>query len=496
MPSSLRPYVTAGVALVGASLIVVTPAPSPRLAIHTHPVQLTSTGGSDDAISVIDAPNHLAGIIVGGSGIPIPQLEGSYVEDANDLYIQRILPGAHSMGVFTPEGASPIFSGVQSLPIDTSLQQDVYMMNSYVTENVAGGNTVAVYGESQSAMASSELMPMLQQEGIPADAVKFVLVGDVDNPDGGWGARFDATLPAFTTSFNVSTPADTPYDTTVFIQEYDGFSDFPKYPLNVLSDLNAILGLEFVHPTYRSLTPADLDNATLLPGSMDNPGDEGAATATNYYIVPMSDSSGLHEYIPLLVPLTDIPVIGKPLADLLNPAMEQLVNLGYDNPANEGWDVGHANVPTGFGVLPSSEQFMTAMNNLGPAIQQGFQAFSQDLSDPSSLLAGLTTNVEPSTGTDALSSPTDLINAFTAALSQVQSLALPIQQSVDTLVITVPTDMAQIFVSNISDPLNALGLAAGAGVAATLAVGGIDVFSGIETLDSILGDFGLSGVSL
>jgi hypothetical protein len=37
--------------------------------------------------------------------------------------------------------------------------------------------------------------------------------------------------------------------------EYDGFADFPQYPLNVLADLNAIAGLLYVHPPYSEGIP-------------------------------------------------------------------------------------------------------------------------------------------------------------------------------------------------------------------------------------------------
>ncbi len=29
--------------------------------------------------------------------------------------------------------------------------------------------------------------------------------------------------------------------------EYDGFADFPQYPINVLADINAILGILYHH---------------------------------------------------------------------------------------------------------------------------------------------------------------------------------------------------------------------------------------------------------
>lgn len=487
MRTTALPYATTSIAVVGASLIVATPAAVPSPGTQFQTLQLTGSG-----TDMIDAPNHLVGLIVGGSGTPIPQLAGDYVADANELYIQRILPGAEPEGVFTPEGASPIYTGVQSLPIDTSIAQGQYMLNTYITQNVDAGNTVAVYGESQSAMISSQVMTELQQEGVKADAVKFVLVGDVDNPDGGWGARVDTSFPAFTTTFDVSTPSDTPYDTSIYIQEYDGFSDLPKYPLNIISDLNALLGIEFVHPTYRNLTTAELDDAIKLPTT---PGYDGV---TDYYMIPMSDSP--HTYIPLLVPLAGIPVVGKPLADLLQPVLTQIVNLGYDNPANEGWDVGQANVPTGFGIFPSLDQVMTAIKNLAPATEQGASAavndITSELSHPSSLFSGLASGSGTSGSADLLSSPTDLVSAFTSALSQVSTLTLPALQSLLTLAITVPTNVINTFVDNLNDPLNAIGLAADQAVAQPLAVGAIDLFVTIATINSALGDFGLPGIGL
>ncbi len=45
-------------------------------------------------------------------------------------------------------------------------------------------------------------------------------------------------------------------------------------------------------------------------------------------------------------------MIGTPIADLLQPALKVLVNLGYGDPAY-GWsNNGYANVQTTFGLLP------------------------------------------------------------------------------------------------------------------------------------------------
>ena len=46
---------------------------------------------------------------------------------------------------------------------------------------------------------------------------------------------------------------------------------------------------------------------------------------TNYYMIPTQN-------LPLLDPLRAIPVVGTPLADLLQPDLRVLVNLGYGDP--------------------------------------------------------------------------------------------------------------------------------------------------------------------
>lgn len=474
---TLRPYATLGVALVGAGLIAVTPATAPALAASAPAVQLASTGTYAG-----DSSNDLVGLVLGGSGMPIPQLFPGYVEAMDELFIQRILPGAHSIPVFTPEGAQPIFSGVKSLPFDTSVAQGTTIMQQVITQQVAAGNTVAYLGYSQSTAIAGNLMRILEEQGVPGDAVKFVLIGAVNNPDGGIFERYNLTIPAFQTTFTGYAPPDTPYETSFYSLQYDGFPSFPDYPLNFLAVLNAVLGQMFVHSLYPSLTPEQIDNAIQLETTPDYDGN------TSYYIIP-------HEELPLLFPLRLLPIVGDPLADLLNPVLKEIVNLGYDNPDNLGWSAGPANVPTGFGVLPSMDQFLVAMNNLGPAAQQGFDAFAYDIdqmfSNPSSLFDGLGSG--DSAPLDLFSSPVDFINTLTGAFAQLYALGLPAMDALTTLMTTIPMAVADTFFENIlSNPLDAFGLAAGMGVAAVTQVAGIQLGTTLETLMSVLGDFGIN----
>ena len=81
--------------------------------------------------------------------------------------------------------------------------------------------------------------------------------------------------------------------------------------------------------------------------------------------------------LPLLDPVRAIPVIGNPIADLLQPDLKVLVNLGYGNP-DYGWSTGYANVTTPFGLAPHVGASVV-LGDLATGTQQGVQAFKADL---------------------------------------------------------------------------------------------------------------------
>jgi hypothetical protein len=83
------------------------------------------------------------------------------------------------------------------------------------------------------------------------------------NPNGVLLARFPGLqMPSLGFTFYGATPGNS-FETNIYTLEYDGFADFPQYPLNFLADLNAIAGIYYVHGTYASLTAAQL--ATAIP---------------------------------------------------------------------------------------------------------------------------------------------------------------------------------------------------------------------------------------
>ncbi|MGH3563526.1 MAG: PE-PPE domain-containing protein [Mycobacterium sp.] len=498
MHHGVRPYFTAGVAVVGASLIVVSPVAPAAPAVHAHAIQLTGVDTADSPLGDGTA------FVMGGSTIPVPGQR--YLDAVDSLYLQPRGFGGTVQGLFTPEGLYPL-TGVKSLPFDTSAAQGQQILDSTILGQIAGGhvdadNPVVVFGWSQSATISSLTMPQLAGQGVPSDDVHFVLVGDVSAPAGGLLERFDVpidgqspTVPALGITFSGATPSDL-YPTDIYTTEYDLFADFPRYPIDFLSDLNAYLGI-IEHAMYPVLTPDELASAIQLPTS-------AADTLTNYYMIPA-------ETLPLLVPLQLLPVIGQPLYDLLEPDMRILVNLGYGS-IDQGWDPGPADVPTTFGLFPDDLNWGDVLTALANGVPQGIEAAIKDLLNPANydlssildnpLLTTLVSLVHTLGFTDATdvshllnlptllemarnalsgavgfptsdaslftSSPTEIVNDLTGTLSADYAALLPIADTFNTLLTTVPAVLASFVTEQLADGnlLDAIGdpIAAGLGL--------------------------------
>jgi hypothetical protein len=360
---------TISVAITGAGLIAVAPV-SPSVPVVHCAVQLVDVDTADSPLGDGTA------LIFGPSGVPEPPPQ--YVDAAEQLYLQPLGFTGTGQSSYIPDQIYPL-TGPNSLEAVTSLAQDQSNMVSDIENQITAGgvtpeNPVVVFGYSQSADAASQIMSQLAQQGVPSDDVHFVLVGDPQNPDGGFVNTFDfpagedSAFTAFGQSFEPPTPSDL-YPTDIYTLEYDGFADFPHYTTNLLSDLNALLGVFLVHATYLDISPDQINSAILLPGSEALTG-EGL---TDYYMIP-------NDNLPILEPLLLIPGIGQPLYDLLEPDTQILVNLGYGS-ITEGWNQGPANDPTTFGLFPDINQTQLS-DALSNGWQQGVTDALHDLQSP------------------------------------------------------------------------------------------------------------------
>jgi hypothetical protein len=446
-------------------------------------------------------PNAAADVtlVMGGSGNPIPPQ--SYVNAVVSKYITPNFPGftlANAQALFTPEAFYPL-TGIRDLVPNVSVTRGVTILDNAIHQQLAAGNNVAVLGFSQSSIIASLEMMNLDPSGTPSSLpVVFTLLGDPMNPNGGLLARFPGlTMPSLGFTFYGATPSNS-FPTNIYTIEYDGFADFPQYPINFLADLNAIAGIYYVHGTYADLTPGQLSSAIPLTNTV-------GPTLTNYYMIP-------NPHLPLLEPLRAIPAVGTPLADLLEPDMRVLVNLGYGSP-NQGWSTGPPNVPTSFGLFPPVNPAEVA-GDLVAGTQQGIGAFVSDIgaagsglsaSGPSLTLPSLTL---PSPGTLAPPSipgviaslqaaNTGFTNAFSSALSTGYSVLLPTADFANAALTSVPSYDVNLFLNGIMQAVNGdpVGLvhAVGDPIAADTALftiaGGFEAVVLASAAASIVNDF-------
>ncbi len=461
-------------------------------------------------------------IVIGGSGNPIP----------GQPYIDGVLRWATQGGftwntvqaLFTPEGLYPL-TGTKSLPLDMSVSQGVQILDGAIKQQIAAGNSVLVQGYSQSSIiASLEMQNLLASPNPPTGTqLSFNLLGDPMNPNGGLLARFAGlTFPSVGLDFYGATPANTPWTTNIYSLEYDGFADFPRYPIDIFADLNAIAGIAFVHPTYTHIDPATLPSGDIvkLPVS---PSYTGPLANTTYWMVLTPD-------LPLLDPLRAIPVVGNPLADLLQPDLTYLVNWGYGDP-NYGYSTAPANVPTGFGLFPPLSATAALPGDLVLGTQLGISAATNDViaegmtgaSLPSLILSGASpSGLSPSGIVQSLSSisfpspatllspasivgslqsleaaNTALTNAVSKAASDSYSTLLPTADILNATVISIPSYDVNLFLNGIAqaatgDPVGLIN-AVGDPIAATTGLltfaGGIEGLFLIISAGNVIGDF-------
>ena len=299
--------------------------------------------------------------VMDGSGTPIPPI--SFVENIVTKYVLPNFPPGLVQALSLPAGEYPD-SGIKDLMQNISISRSVTILNNAIQQQLAAGQTINVVGYSQGANIATLEMQLLDPTGTPsALPINFVLLGNSMNPNGGWDARFPGlSLPTLGFSTLGAAPSND-FTTLSYTLEYDGWADFPRYPIDVFSDLNAVIGMATVHTGYETLTPAQINSAITLPTQ--------GTPSTTYYMIPNPN-------LPLLDPVRFIPYIGNPIADLVQPVLTPIVNWGYGDP-NFGWSTGPANVPTPFGFLPPLSDTLA----LGPAllngIPQGINAAMNDL---------------------------------------------------------------------------------------------------------------------
>jgi hypothetical protein len=309
-------------------------------------------------------PGQPVALLVGGTGYPV--LGGWFPGVIQQLYFPSIM---NYGSIFTPEQLWPITPWLGGQTLGQSVANGVPLLNAAINTELARGNPVTVWGTSQgSTVADLEIRSLMAQGSPNANQLSFILTGNPENPNGGILERFvGAYIPVLDLYGYGATPPNAPYHITMVTNEYDGVSDFPQYPLNLVSDLNA--GAGFLLGGDHDYAPYPTAGTVQLPTS---PGYTGNTT----YLF------NLEQNVPLLTPLRQyLPApYGNAFADLLQPDVRVIVDMGYGTGE-------YANIPTPASLFELPDPF-TILPDLATGTIQGPQAFLHDLGFPVNMPTG------------------------------------------------------------------------------------------------------------
>ncbi|MDT7760360.1 MAG: hypothetical protein QOH27_6258 [Mycobacterium sp.] len=274
-----------------------------------------------------------------------PAQSKDFALDISDAAGQPLAGGKYTEIVY-PASIAPFSTGGLSDP--TWNDSVATGLTNLTAADPRSGDTITGY--SQGAVVATEY-----KRANPDSGINYVLVENPNRPNGGVLERFDGlTVPILNITFNGATlvnnsPTASGY-TVDISRQYDGWSDFPAYPLNVLADANAIAGIYYLHGSTQDLGDSALDGLnTKGPMYYQVHGD------TTYYLIPTDE-------LPILMPFNGI--VPDPVLKALDPPLRYLVELGYDR--------ADYSTPTPAGLVPNLNP-VTVATGLGAATVQGVE---------------------------------------------------------------------------------------------------------------------------
>jgi hypothetical protein len=296
-------------------------------------------------------------LMMGGTGTPTltPESMGALISN----YIDPATSGTYtSVAVTTPE----------TLPLDPSVQTGLADLQAAMAEQQATSPNGAylIEGWSQSAvitMLEKQQLEAMEVAGQPVPNVTLLLLGSGNRPDGGLFERFPGLyVPGLELSANGAelTNATDGIATIDIAGQYDFFADFPQYPINLLADLNAVMGLNYVHGAYAN-------SATPLVGPFADQYVEGSSEIvkqvtgdTTFYFIPTQE-------LPLFDPLLAAGV-PESVINIVQPAVRVIVEAGYDRSIPLG-------DPTPAELIPSTDPVTFTLEFANGMVQGADNAF-------------------------------------------------------------------------------------------------------------------------
>ena len=168
------------------------------------------------------------------------------------------------------------------------------------------------------------------------------------------------------------------------------------------------------------------------------------------------------EQLPLLAPLRAIPVIGSPLAALIEPDLKVLVNLGYGDPYH-GYSTSYADLQTPFGLFPEVAP-STIVEAFTAGTQQGIHDFTTQIQAIAAQPMTMPSFTPPApvdlvATLAALPSPADVVNTAATVISTDYAVLLPAADTALAFATTLPLYDSQLFLEQLAQGniINAIG---------------------------------------
>lgn len=317
------------------------------------------------AVTSVSGAHAATALIMGGTGQPDPNQVPGYLDAVSRLYLSQAAACAVATcqvhATVTPEEFSPFFT-TGGMTFGDSAATGLGLLDTDVRRYLGqNGEPLVVFGNSQSAtVATEEKRKLAADPTVAADSLQFVLIGNPNRPNGGFLQRFYPITIPVVNYLPTTSPADTggPVTTDISFQ-YDIASDFPTYPLNALAMLNTLIGID-IHGSYTS-THDGYSESELL-AEINDPDNRQIVGNTTYVTIPT-------RVLPLAQAIRDtgytlgLSALTTPVADLLEPTLRVLVELGYHRAVGYG-------AQNSFGVIPAANP-VTVVGDLIAAAGEG-----------------------------------------------------------------------------------------------------------------------------
>jgi len=285
-----------------------------------------------------------------GFGLSIPLLFNGTVLPAGNSF--HTVPYPAQLNLDYPFISDlPVLSDLPYWP--HSLKQSERIGAGFLEQDLArtpAGTKVTVIGYSQGTQVAEIARADMAKDPAyvaNADDYRFILVGNPYQPNGGILARFTSwsQVPVIGDLFPLGRPgpSDSPFRSTYYQNQYDGFADFPAY-FSLLAVANALLGIVFEH---------------VLPGYVfDDP------TASNVVSTTVGNNTyvTIPHRLPLLEPLRlAAGLIGaQRFVDALDPILRVFVERAYDRTADPSqvkefaWTIPQEKIQAASDALPAA----------------------------------------------------------------------------------------------------------------------------------------------